>query len=274
MNLRDLIVRDDSPALSAHLNTLTNGEPTVTFQSQFLRKDQTTVWAEASLRLRRDNGHPTGTLAVVRDVSERKEIEEELRRARDAAEANTEAKSAFLANMSHEIRTPMNAVIGMSNLLLDTRLSDDQREYADTIRVGAESLLTVLNDILDFSRIEAGKLSFETVDFNLWPDASMTWRMPSVSRRCAAITRFAGRGVGGGAALHQGRKGPSMLRQDIPAQAITEAFRHNPAVRIDAHDVASIRDTAGRLIAPCGRPGPRDCFSACKRLPPIRRTRP
>jgi PAS domain S-box-containing protein len=107
-----------------------------------------------------------GVVVNLRDITERKRAEA-LEKAKEAAEAANQAKSAFLANISHELRTPMNGIIGMTELALDTNLSHEQREYLDLVRLSADSLLTIINDILDFSKIEAGRLDLDQVGFDL-----------------------------------------------------------------------------------------------------------
>ncbi len=117
--------------------------------------------------LRGEAGEMVGLVGISHDVSERRTMESELRRAKEVAEAASKAKSEFLARMSHEIRTPMNGILGMTELALDSDLTAEQRETLQLVLASAESLLTIINDILDFSKIEAGKLQLEPAPFPL-----------------------------------------------------------------------------------------------------------
>lgn len=167
-----------TPARRSEFARLLQEKNTVSgFESQVYRHDGRVIWITENARAVRD---PNGALlyyeGTVEDITEHKQAEEELRQAKAAAETAARAKSEFLANMSHELRTPMNAIIGMTELALDTNLTDEQREYLAIVKDSADALLELLNDILDFSKIEAGKLDLDPIDFYLRENLEMTVR--------------------------------------------------------------------------------------------------
>ena len=137
------------------------------FEFPMVAKSGVRIWVGQNVLTMVDGDRVAGYEAIARDITERKGVEDDLARARDAALQSARAKSEFLANMSHEIRTPLNGVLGIAGLLLGTPLAPEQREHAEMIRSSGEALLAIVNDVLDLARVEAGKLTIEAIDFHL-----------------------------------------------------------------------------------------------------------
>jgi len=214
------------------------------FENRLRRKDGRAVWVLVNAILLADQALKTEVIdATLIDITALKEGEEAGRRALKAAEAANRAKSDFLANMSHEIRTPMNGIIGMIELALGTGPTSEQREYLDVAAASADLLLRLINDILDLSKIEAGKFDLEAIDFDLRHELDETMRLlaPSAHKKGVEIALHVAQEIP--PALHGD---PARLRQVI-VNLVNNAIKFTEAgevvVRVKQED-----DEAGRLL--------------------------
>lgn len=168
-NARDLFANDENlNELDSNMKLREEGKSSV-YEIQLKTKSGDRKWVIVSgSPIFNENNEITGTLGIHLDITDRKKLEDDLIKANEIANSSVKAKEIFLANMSHEIRTPMNVIIGMSDLLNDSELTDEQRNFLTAINHSSQNLLNLINDILDFSKIEAGELIIEESEINLY----------------------------------------------------------------------------------------------------------
>jgi len=192
---------------TAHFRANPDAVITRISQIRLNHQDGSKIWVEISSKYRRNPAGEIEVVGVIRDMTERHKAQEDLLAAKNRAEAASQAKSQFLANMSHEIRTPMNGILGMLQLLEMTSLTAEQKEFVHVTKASSNALLILINDILDYSKIEAGKLNLEHIEFEPIPlihDVMALFELPSAQK---------------GLILE------SCFESDIPAGLIGDPFR-------------------------------------------------
>ena len=168
-------------AVGAHLRGETRE---IDVESRLIHKDGSLRWRlNRGVAVRDAHGRAIRLIGTSVDITDRRQLEEDLLRAKEEAEAGNRAKDAFLANVSHEIRTPMNAILGMTELILDTPLADEPRQWLKTVKSAADNLLSIIEDLLDFSKIEAGKIDLNTFEFSLRTELADTLRALAIHAR-------------------------------------------------------------------------------------------
>lgn len=183
-------------------------EETFEVKSELVLKNGVNTYAHfIATRLRDSSGKVIGAIETLQDITDIILAELEIKKGKEAAESANRAKSEFLANMSHELRTPMNGIIGMTELVLNSELNGEQREYLEMVRFSADNLLILINDILDFSKIEAGRMELEEIEFELEPLVSNTLKCLKVQT------------------LGKNLRLSSSVNDDIPARLVGDPMR-------------------------------------------------
>jgi len=240
---------EDLPGLQALIATDLKGSRE--HEHRLVPPDGTIRWVRARTTILRDqNGHPLGKVGTVDDITEQRRMMQDLRKAKETAEVANRAKDMFLANVSHELRTPLNGVLGMSELLMETGLHAEQLEMAETIHDSARGLLSVVNDMLDLSRIEAGRLAIDCRPFHLpavLRQSVSLFRAQALNKGIALVMDYA-------ECLPQRFLGDAGRIRQILTNYLSNALKFSGAgeIRIEARGLAADSEEIELSVRDCG----------------------